>query len=103
MTVCDMERRRLSEHTRRGLASARARGSTTGRPAVADHTELKARIAALRADGMSFQAIADVLDSEGVPTLRGGAIWRPSSVQAAAGYKRPTRNGRTTRTPRNGA
>jgi DNA invertase Pin-like site-specific DNA recombinase len=99
--VCDMERRRLSDHTRRGLAAARARGSGTGRPAVADHADLKARIARLRAEGGSFQAIADLLNTEGVPTLRGGAKWRPSSVQAAAGYKRPTQ--RTTRNSQQGS
>jgi hypothetical protein len=34
------------------------------------------------------------LNAEGIPTLRGGSYWRPSSVQAAVGYKRPTaRNG----------
>jgi hypothetical protein len=38
-----------------------------------------------------LQAIADVLNDERVPTQRGGAKWRPSSVQSAAGYKRPTR------------
>jgi hypothetical protein len=43
----------------------------------------------MRRDGMSLQAIADVLNEDGVPTLRGGARWRPSSVQAATGYKRP--------------
>jgi peptidoglycan hydrolase-like protein with peptidoglycan-binding domain/DNA invertase Pin-like site-specific DNA recombinase len=101
MTVCDMERRRLSDHTRRGLAAARARGSGTGRPAVADHADLKARIARLRAEGSSFQAIADLLNTEGVPTLRGGAKWRPSSVQAATGYKRPTQ--RTTRNSQQGS
>jgi hypothetical protein len=37
---------------------------------------------------MTLQAIADRLNAEGVPTVRGGAKWRPSSVQAAAGYKR---------------
>jgi len=30
-------------------------------------------------------------DAEGVPTLRGGALWRPSSVQRATGYRRPGR------------
>jgi hypothetical protein len=45
---------------------------------------------------MTLQAIADQLNAEGVPTLRGGAMWRPSSVQAALGYRRPS-----TRTPRN--
>jgi hypothetical protein len=42
----------------------------------------------MRADGMTLQAIADVLNAEGVPTQRGGVEWRPSSVQTAAGYKR---------------
>ena len=31
------------------------------------------------------------LNREGVPTIRGGTEWRPSSVQAAVGYKRPRR------------
>jgi hypothetical protein len=38
---------------------------------------------------MTLQAIADRLNAEGVPTLRGGRQWRPSSVQAAVGYRRP--------------
>jgi hypothetical protein len=38
---------------------------------------------------MTLQAIADQLNAEGVPTLRGGALWRPSSVQTALGYRRP--------------
>ena len=38
---------------------------------------------------MTLQAIADSLNDEGIPTLRGGSQWRPSSVQAAAGYRRP--------------
>jgi DNA invertase Pin-like site-specific DNA recombinase len=63
-----------------------------GRPAVADRPLLQRRIATMRASGMTLQAIADTLNREGVPTLRGGAQWRPSSVQAAAGYKRPRRH-----------
>ena len=38
---------------------------------------------------MTLQAIADRLNAEGIPTVRGGAKWRPSSVQAAVGYRRP--------------
>jgi hypothetical protein len=38
---------------------------------------------------MTLQAIADQLNAEGVPTLRGGAKWRPSSIQATLGYRRP--------------
>jgi hypothetical protein len=44
---------------------------------------------------MTLQAIADVLNAEGVPTPRGGAQWRPSSVQTAAGYKRRSRAKKT--------
>ena len=86
-----MERRKLAECTRRGLAAARAKGAGAGRPSVADRPELRERIAVMRARGMTLQAIADKLNDEGVATLRGGAHWRPSSVQAAAGYKRPGR------------
>jgi DNA invertase Pin-like site-specific DNA recombinase len=56
---------------------------------VEDVGALKQRIVEMRESGMTLQAIADVLNAEGVPTLRGGAKWRPSSVQSAAGYRRP--------------
>ncbi len=84
-----LERRKLQERTRQGLEAAREKGSRPGRPAVADRPELRARIRALRAQGRTLQAIADTLNAQGVPTLRGGSEWRPSSVQSAAGYKRP--------------
>jgi DNA invertase Pin-like site-specific DNA recombinase len=84
------ERERISERTRRGLEAARSRGAKRGRPAVADVPELRERIVEMREAGMTLQAIADVLNEEGVPTLRGGAKWRPSSVQAATGYHRPS-------------
>jgi len=83
------EHDRLSARTRRGLEAARARGSGSGRAAVADVPELRDRIARMREAGMTLQAIADILNQEGVPTLRGGAMWRPSSVQRATGYRRP--------------
>jgi DNA invertase Pin-like site-specific DNA recombinase len=84
------EHDRISQRTRRGLEAARSRGATGGRPAVSDVPELRERIVAMREEGMTLQAIADVLNEEGVPTLRGGAKWRPSSVQAATGYRRPS-------------
>ena len=77
LAVADLERRR-------GRAG---RPPPPGRPAV--EPELRERIAAMRAEGMTLQAIADVLNEEGVPTPRGGTEWRPSSVQNAAGYRRP--------------
>jgi peptidoglycan hydrolase-like protein with peptidoglycan-binding domain/DNA invertase Pin-like site-specific DNA recombinase len=85
------ERRRVLESTRKGLAAARARRAATGRPAVEDIPALKERIVSMRSEGMTLQAIADQLNEEGVPTLRGGEKWRPSSVQAAVGYRRPRR------------
>jgi DNA invertase Pin-like site-specific DNA recombinase len=61
-----------------------------GRPGLAATApELSERIRAMRGEGLSLQAIADALNAEGVPTRRGGAQWRPSSVQAALGYRRP--------------
>jgi DNA invertase Pin-like site-specific DNA recombinase/peptidoglycan hydrolase-like protein with peptidoglycan-binding domain len=89
MSVGEWEGRRIGEQTRKGLAAARASRGTNGRPAVEDVPDLKRRISAMREEGMTLQAIADSLNREGVPTLRGGAQWRPSSVQAAAGYRRP--------------
>jgi DNA invertase Pin-like site-specific DNA recombinase len=83
------EHDRLSARTRRGLEAARARGATNGRAAVGDVPELRDRITGMREAGMTLQAIADELNREGVPTLRGGAMWRPSSVQRATGYRRP--------------
>lgn len=41
---------------------------------------------------MSLQAIADTLDSEGIVTVRNGALGRPPSVQAATGCRRPRPN-----------
>ena len=62
-----------------------------GREAVRDLPELREHIVAMRSAGMTLQAIADRLNEEGVPTIRGGREWRPSSVQVAAGYRRPRR------------
>jgi hypothetical protein len=40
---------------------------------------------------MTLQAIVDDLNAAAVPTVRGGALWRPSSIQAAVGYRRRPR------------
>jgi DNA invertase Pin-like site-specific DNA recombinase/cell division septation protein DedD len=95
ITLSEWERERIARRTRSGLAAVRASGRSTGRPAVADRPALVERITAMRGARMTLQAIADQLNAEGVPTLRGGMMWRPSSVQAALGYRRPG-----TRSPR---
>lgn len=93
VAVSRRERERLAERTRKGLSTARELRANT-RPAVEDRPEIKERILAMRERGMTLQAIADALNEDGVPTLRGGARWRPSSVHATAGYKRRV-NGRS--------
>ena len=84
--VSRWERQRLAERTRSGMRAARRKGPGS----VADNPELRDRIVAMRAEGMTLQAIADELNADGIPTVRGGAKWRPSSVQSAAGYQRPS-------------
>jgi DNA invertase Pin-like site-specific DNA recombinase len=81
VSVSAWERKRRAELT----AAARSKVPMDGTisPGV------RRRIVRLRGAGLTLQAIADMLNEEGVPTARGGAIWRPSSVQAALGYKRP--------------
>jgi DNA invertase Pin-like site-specific DNA recombinase len=85
--ISEWERGLITGRTRPGLDAAR-RGAA-GRAAVRDDPELSSRISSMRSAGMSLQAIADALNADGVPTLRGGTCWRPSSVQAATGYRRP--------------
>jgi DNA invertase Pin-like site-specific DNA recombinase len=91
--VGSLERERGQRHTPGELALVLEADVPSRRPAVADHPQLKQQIVAMRASGMTLQAIADALNEEGVPTLRGGKEWRPSSVQAATGYQRPGRGG----------
>ena len=75
------------ERLQRDRAPGRA---PRGRPGlIAREPGLARRIAAMGAEGMSLQAIAEALNAEGVPTARGGTRWRPSSVQSALGYRRP--------------
>jgi DNA invertase Pin-like site-specific DNA recombinase len=95
ITVSDWQRDLIAERTRDARARLREEGRTWGRPSLSDRPELFARITDMRRQGMTLQAIADRLNAEGVPTTRGGSMWRPSSVQAAIGYRRPS-----TRRPR---
>ena len=73
----------------RTAPNGRADAPAHGRPAVKDRPELMERISAMRAANMTLWQIADQFNAEGIPTLRGGSQWRPSSIQAALGYRRP--------------
>lgn len=74
----ELERDLISRRTREGLAAARAKGVRLGRPPALPE-EVVARIIAERNDGATWQAIADMLNTEGVPTAQGG-IWRPGTI-----------------------
>lgn len=89
VVIAEWERGTIAARTRAGLAAKRARGGTAGRPSVSDRPEVVARIRELQDEGLSLRAIAASLTAEGVPTARGAAVWRASSVQAAAGWTRP--------------
>lgn len=78
------------ERARRLEATSAARAKAPVLPMI--KPELRRWIVQMRASGMTLQAIADLLNDDGVPTVRGGVEWRTSSVQAALGYKRPGRS-----------
>ena len=84
--------RRSAQAAQNGGAEAR----NHGRPALKDHPELIERIAAMRSANMTLQQIADQFNADNIPTLRGGMQWRPSSIQAGLGYRRPGARDRVT-------
>ena len=90
-TVSQWEREVIGERTSAALQHKIAQGQHVGSPALGfrmtkgqleqDQAELAIvdRILELRANGMTLQAIADLLNSESIPTKRGGK-WHPSTV-----------------------
>lgn len=87
--VAEWEREQISSRTLDAAAEPHAAGKKMGRAGVRDtNPEFAERIRSERAAGSTWQAIADRLDADGVPTVRGGSQWRVSAVQSAAGYVR---------------
>ena len=74
-----LERRFISQRTKEGLAVKRSQGVTLGRP-VQIPADVAARIRQLREEMLTWQAIADTLNADGVPTARGGQ-WKWSTVR----------------------
>ena len=70
--VAELERSLICERVRAGLRNARAKGKTLGRPRVAADA---ARIAFLRAQGLSWSAIARELGIGKATAMR--AVSRP--------------------------
>lgn len=74
------ERRLIGQRTKDALAVKRSQGVRLGRPPVLTDST-RSKIAALRASGLTFQGIADRLNTWGTPTAQGGARWYPSTVR----------------------
>src|SRR5262245_61816261 len=82
--MAQLERDMISERTRVALTAAKGRGIRMGRPEKDRITaSTLARIQALRADGLSYRAIAARLDSNGVPTAQGAAKWSAETIRKA--------------------
>lgn len=75
------ERRLIGQRTKDALAVKRAQGVRLGRPPVLTDAT-RQRIAALRASGLTYRAVADRLNTWGVPTAQGGSCWHASTVRA---------------------
>lgn len=89
-SVAQWEREQISSRTKAAATVRREQGKRMGRESVREtRPDVAERIRRGRTEGATWQRIADGLNTDRVPTVRGGSEWRVSSVQAAAGYVRP--------------
>ena len=77
--AAEYERDLIGARTREGMAQRRAEGVHCGRPRTLP-LDVVERIVRARGAGQTLRAIAEDLTAAGVPTARGGAAWRSSSV-----------------------
>ena len=83
LAFAELERERLRERTREGLAVARKRGVRLGAPPLVPE-DVAERIVRERARGVSYGRIAEQLNRDNVPTTRGGQRWYASTVRVVA-------------------
>ena len=81
-TFAQFERRLIGQRTKAALDVIRAQGLIQlGRPrSISD--DLHLRMLAMRSQGLTYRAIADTFNVEGIPTGQGGR-WYPATIQQA--------------------
>jgi len=90
MAMAEVERERISDRTREGLAAARKKGVRLGRP-VGNDGDLAERATRLRRQGKTLREIADTLNREGLQTV-GGKKFAPQTVYLMIGRVDPAAN-----------
>jgi DNA invertase Pin-like site-specific DNA recombinase len=80
IALAERERDLIGERTSSALQALKARGTRLGRPRRTP-LEVVQRVVRERDAGTYWQVIADGLNADGVPTVRGGSEWRVSTVQ----------------------
>jgi DNA invertase Pin-like site-specific DNA recombinase len=78
--AAELQRHLVGQRTRDALAAKKARGDRLGRKRRTPEAVLR-RVVRECDKGATWQSIADRLNAEHVPTTRGGAAWRVSTVQ----------------------
>lgn len=79
--LAQRERGMIGLRTREGMAQRKAEGQHMGRSVAPEFLPTYRRVLALHSEGESLNAIARLLNNEGVPTSKGGK-WYPSTVRA---------------------
>jgi DNA invertase Pin-like site-specific DNA recombinase/peptidoglycan hydrolase-like protein with peptidoglycan-binding domain len=88
ITLSAWERERTAQGAGLHVAEGRPGGREPDAGWLADRPDLVERIVAMKRHGMTLRAIANQLNAEQVPTVRGGTEWRASTVQAVLNYHR---------------
>lgn len=82
-----VERDFIAMRTREALAALKAQGVQLGRPTTLPDTVL-VRILTELSEGRSLRAIADGLETDGIPTATGRGRWYPQQIKRAADSQR---------------
>lgn len=79
--VVDQVVERLAERFADQRTDHDKRSMERSTPAITDHkTAILTRLRAMQAKGLSLQAIANRLNSEGIPTLSGKGRWQKGTI-----------------------